>query len=431
MRMLFTTVMSTLFLFVVCSYVQADPTATGFKQTRDGWSSGDYESGFTDTVKMKNGEDRPTEDVILIYEVDIDEVDIIVNDRVTQQVEVTVKPGDWKAVGGHYEADVEGSDTFIKVQDFWTGDYDKGTVSRAFDAYSILSTSEGVIASMYNFLGNLDSVDTAFFGSAVVVVDRGDFDNDGLNLVEFDLSSAGFSDVDGKIMGTEFDLIQLVYDNGDDPSVNVGYLSPGHNTFFLIDMDDVFGTGKSFDILHFTGVALEVSGNRDDDSPAYDDEAGLVTDSSHTVYAFVDSIPGDFDLDGSVSKSDIGIFVAAWLTVAGEDGWNYSCDISTPRDSKIDLNDFAVFAGNWLEQAEPECSCQNRNFDLSMDGWVSLSDMNMLVICVVNGTCPDDADINCDDSIDQGDVDTFQTILNCLGYSGSISEAIDCCEQLP
>lgn len=273
--------------------VWADPVVEGFSQTTDRVFSGDYESGFTDTVKMPAGVDRPDDNIILTYEVDIDEGDIFFNDRVTNIVRVTVGHRDWQMVGNRWQVDVSGSSEFIKVQDFWTGEYDFGTVSRVFDADDIDVDSSGVISNVESALGHLASVDAGFAGSAVFVSDRGDYDNDGLNIVEFNNSTAYFSDIDGKVMDTEYDLVRLVYDNGDDPYIDVGYLSPGHSTFFLLDMENLFGTGKVFDISHFFGVALGVSGNRDDDTPDYNDEAGVIVETSLLVYEYdaVSSIP--------------------------------------------------------------------------------------------------------------------------------------------
>ena len=294
----------------------AGPVPTGFKQTRDGVWDDDYESGFTDTVKLKQGEDHPTKTIILRYEIDIDEVDIICPDRVTQEIEVEVPPSAWKAVGGHWEADVSGTDTFIKVQSFWTGDYDEGTVSRAFDDSKIDKDSQGVIEGKDEAIGELQPPGGPFEGTAVAVADRGDFDEDGLNLVEFDLSSAYFSSEDGKIQDTQYDLIELVYDNGTNPTMHVGYLSPGHNTFFLLDMDDVLGTGQAFKLWHFRGVAMLVTGHRDDDSAEYDDEAGLIVLESQVVYT-APQCDGDATGDSVVDVLDLLAVLAAWGGIGG------------------------------------------------------------------------------------------------------------------
>ncbi|NLH16176.1 MAG: right-handed parallel beta-helix repeat-containing protein [Phycisphaerae bacterium] len=61
---------------------------------------------------------------------------------------------------------------------------------------------------------------------------------------------------------------------------------------------------------------------------------------------------GDFRADGIVDLEDFAVFAAAWDTSIGEPHWNARCDISVPRDNKIKLSDFVVFAMQWLVGAE-------------------------------------------------------------------------------
>ncbi len=60
-------------------------------------------------------------------------------------------------------------------------------------------------------------------------------------------------------------------------------------------------------------------------------------------------IKADFDADGDVDLVDFGVFVLAWLTAQGQEGYNLVCDIAEPYDF-IDEADLAAFAENWLYQ---------------------------------------------------------------------------------
>jgi ELWxxDGT repeat protein len=55
------------------------------------------------------------------------------------------------------------------------------------------------------------------------------------------------------------------------------------------------------------------------------------------------NIPGDFDSDGNVDTTDLGIFRENWLTN------NRAIDIApSGGDGIVNMLDFAVFAANWL-----------------------------------------------------------------------------------
>jgi hypothetical protein len=58
--------------------------------------------------------------------------------------------------------------------------------------------------------------------------------------------------------------------------------------------------------------------------------------------------PGDINADGQVNEVDFVLLAAAWLAEAGDDNWNYACDIAKPADDIIDFADLAVLADNWL-----------------------------------------------------------------------------------
>jgi hypothetical protein len=43
------------------------------------------------------------------------------------------------------------------------------------------------------------------------------------------------------------------------------------------------------------------------------------------------------------------ILMQAWLSRPGDGNWDSRCDISSPKDNLVNLQDFAVFSGQWLE----------------------------------------------------------------------------------
>jgi hypothetical protein len=59
-------------------------------------------------------------------------------------------------------------------------------------------------------------------------------------------------------------------------------------------------------------------------------------------------LTGDFDYNGGVDLTDLAVFSQAWNGSVGESNWNPACDISVPKDNKVDFADFAAFAANWL-----------------------------------------------------------------------------------
>ena len=57
--------------------------------------------------------------------------------------------------------------------------------------------------------------------------------------------------------------------------------------------------------------------------------------------------PGDFNKDGNVDMADLAIFTSAWLSQPRDVQWNPDCDIGFTTDNHINLQDFAVFSGQW------------------------------------------------------------------------------------
>ena len=63
----------------------------------------------------------------------------------------------------------------------------------------------------------------------------------------------------------------------------------------------------------------------------------------------IDPLPGDFDATCDVKIPDIGILAAAWQTQQGQPNYNPTCDISSPKDNAININDLVVLLNNWME----------------------------------------------------------------------------------
>ena len=60
-------------------------------------------------------------------------------------------------------------------------------------------------------------------------------------------------------------------------------------------------------------------------------------------------IAGDFEPDCDVDFVDFSILANAWLSGVGDGNWCLPCDISEPNDNIINILDFQVFTGNWLD----------------------------------------------------------------------------------
>jgi hypothetical protein len=57
-------------------------------------------------------------------------------------------------------------------------------------------------------------------------------------------------------------------------------------------------------------------------------------------------IAGDFEFDCDVDFADFALFASAWLSIEGDENWNWICDIS--EDGAIDFVDLCFFIENWL-----------------------------------------------------------------------------------
>ena len=59
----------------------------------------------------------------------------------------------------------------------------------------------------------------------------------------------------------------------------------------------------------------------------------------------------DVNMDHNVNLQDFYFFSNCWQSQAGNPDYNNLCDLSTPKDQVIDVNDLIVFADNWLWNA--------------------------------------------------------------------------------
>ena len=83
---------------------------------------------------------------------------------------------------------------------------------------------------------------------------------------------------------------------------------------------------------------------------AHEDEYWAVDDVQIVAVELHPEAPrGDFEWDCDVDVRDLAILGSAWLSEPNLPGWNAVCDISEPNDDIVNMLDFAVFGGNWLE----------------------------------------------------------------------------------
>jgi len=57
---------------------------------------------------------------------------------------------------------------------------------------------------------------------------------------------------------------------------------------------------------------------------------------------------GDVNNDCVADMADYAVLTSAWLSRPGDPHWNEDCDISTPRDSAVDMHDLNIFLADWL-----------------------------------------------------------------------------------
>jgi len=67
----------------------------------------------------------------------------------------------------------------------------------------------------------------------------------------------------------------------------------------------------------------------------------------------LDPMPGDFDATCDVKLPDLALLSAAWNTQQGQASYDPGCDISTPKDNKVNLFDLLVFADHWMQPYQP------------------------------------------------------------------------------
>lgn len=60
-------------------------------------------------------------------------------------------------------------------------------------------------------------------------------------------------------------------------------------------------------------------------------------------------LAGDIDMDCRVNLDDLSAMALAWLSQEGDAAYSEACDISEADDNRINLADFAVLAGQWMQ----------------------------------------------------------------------------------
>jgi hypothetical protein len=61
-------------------------------------------------------------------------------------------------------------------------------------------------------------------------------------------------------------------------------------------------------------------------------------------------VPQDATGDGTVDANDLSLLSSAWLRRPGDTGWEPACDVSSSKDDRIDLQDFAALARQWRQR---------------------------------------------------------------------------------
>jgi hypothetical protein len=62
-------------------------------------------------------------------------------------------------------------------------------------------------------------------------------------------------------------------------------------------------------------------------------------------------VPQDGTGDNTVDGNDLSLLSSAWLRRPADKGWEPACDVSSVKDDRIDLQDFAVMARQWRQKA--------------------------------------------------------------------------------
>lgn len=64
----------------------------------------------------------------------------------------------------------------------------------------------------------------------------------------------------------------------------------------------------------------------------------------------IDPITADLDNSCVVNMPDLAVMAQAWLTSLGEANYNAACDLSTPKNNTIDIDDLTILVTNWLNR---------------------------------------------------------------------------------
>ena len=127
-------------------------------------------------------------------------------------------------------------------------------------------------------------------------------------------------------------------------------ISDGEPYTFQIDVTDSF-ISMLEDDADFAGFILSGSSDGDYTLTSFDlvdSEVGKSYLPKLIITADVDPLISDFDENYRVDLSDFVKLSSVWLCEDTDDNYDIVYDISDPVDGVIDINDFAVFAVQWL-----------------------------------------------------------------------------------
>lgn len=99
----------------------------------------------------------------------------------------------------------------------------------------------------------------------------------------------------------------------------------------------------------FTIDSFQIRNNADTNAAIYFDE---IAHSSRMSLTYLFATKGDFEPDGDVDFSDFALLAQRWMLTSEDTGFERYYDISDPGDDLINMQDFLIFAENWLNGTE-------------------------------------------------------------------------------
>jgi hypothetical protein len=85
------------------------------------------------------------------------------------------------------------------------------------------------------------------------------------------------------------------------------------------------------------------------DGNTYRDSDGYTNLEEYLNWLCTPAAKADINRNCVIDLGDFAVFAAAWKSQTGGPGWNAACDIASPADGVIDMDDFWILADYWLE----------------------------------------------------------------------------------